>query len=1425
MATQTEQISSTPDSTSMHSDSFDSTSSPSRHDAVSPSPTSTPTPNATPTSSASAASSAASLLSLIESCSDPIIFVESSDHMLLALPLPIARRCHALITKHLHSDLTEYGTALISTVTGEAMARCVGYVQHEWQEIEKRKEKLAVIMKARGQKGSDKMVGVGSMGDGPEKEGGGRRGRDREKNLLASVQRAQQQLVAYFQAQAPPSPSLPPFPPPSLGVSPPSHPLSSLLAPSSTIPTSPPSLAYSINHLLCELASSAYYLEIPPLVDLTCQRLADSIQGKSAEEIRTTFNITNDFTPMEEEVVKQRVMERTLLYPGGIEDGRPGVAVGEEERGLMAGLSAGLGGAVGGSGVSGAGGVGGAGRLGVREQLKVKLAEKRMAQMREKGLLGHSALSPYTAAPPSAGGVEERKMETKRIDDAADGSGAAASNGGSSAGGSGISSAAKKKKKKKAKKKGKSMEDEEEKEPSSPPSPASLSPLSQSSQQQRLSAANEDEQKAALDGSTYELLQSMASSLTSSVASLPRSNMIPQIKPIDSSAHSPQSPTAAKLSPTIDSAAASTLRQFTVADLCDPHEPSEPLFPPRVYPEPTWHHLRLLLKCAVSTSGLQWLRPYFPTSVYMYVGLTLGPSSASPLLHVCYDSEAALTAAVQSQLLTVLYPLLYAPPTVLVDMIDMWRSGRLMRCCDWCGLTGHMRGWEGCGMKDAGDGYVSRSVAVEEANPPPAQLMTLRFVFRLALTSAVLIPLSGLLPHALFLHLGFHPLYSTPTHVLHVTFSSSAAMQTCLLSDVPSILHLMHSPPRIQLMDVSGYDVRDVCSQCGEMGRHNGGECDVERDSRGLDPLSSAMLPPTSFATFAASSAPPSAAVHSQQPHILTALGRVIEAGKVEEEMKRGAAADPSRTSSDEEDDDGAEVDDSRPLSELIDAKLMGLQQWEQHQQHNSGNSSEHGTDADKAVVEMAERRGAADESAFSASTISSFFCSCPSPSPSIPLSSSALMSDLARCPFSPLLLSTMSLCSHCGLLLSSSSKVSSSFNNASLTADMQSMLMDADPAVLASLPYPLSAMFQKAGQGAEVKAEECKESGAELDRRMAKEDEVDEGVRSIQLHSVGLPPLLHGTSSDDGSALHPAIGGSALSQQASHPLSSSSHAASPNPTSFVSSSPTSSCPDCTRLQSQLTEQSSFSSKLLRLVEEQQKALAALQERVKKTEEREGRRREKWEERVKAIERMDERLRAMEKQETARKDSAHKLERRMAEESKRRTDIERWVEEETREKDERAQRDKRDREMRLEEERRESERREQERKERGDMRRLQSKWGDWERKMADILALHNSTKREEQWNEFAARMEREREKDRVEQRAERERERNRWEEEERRRLDDRLSQHSGQLQLHGDVLVRVDRKLQSLEQMLLSSDRVMSRQRMAELIGFDISDQ
>ncbi|OMO74521.1 SKP1 component [Corchorus capsularis] len=56
---------------------------------------------------------------------------------------------------------------------------------------------------------------------------------------------------------------------------------------------------------LFDLILAANYLNIKGLLDLTCQNVADMIKGKTPEEIRTTFNIKNDFTPEEEEEVKR----------------------------------------------------------------------------------------------------------------------------------------------------------------------------------------------------------------------------------------------------------------------------------------------------------------------------------------------------------------------------------------------------------------------------------------------------------------------------------------------------------------------------------------------------------------------------------------------------------------------------------------------------------------------------------------------------------------------------------------------------------------------------------------------------------------------------------------------------------------------------------------------------------------------------------------------------------------------------------------------------------------------------------------------------------------------------------------------------------------------------------------------------------------
>lgn len=56
---------------------------------------------------------------------------------------------------------------------------------------------------------------------------------------------------------------------------------------------------------LFELILAANYMDIKPLLDLTCAKVASMMKGKTVEEIRRTFNIVNDFTPEEEEAVRQ----------------------------------------------------------------------------------------------------------------------------------------------------------------------------------------------------------------------------------------------------------------------------------------------------------------------------------------------------------------------------------------------------------------------------------------------------------------------------------------------------------------------------------------------------------------------------------------------------------------------------------------------------------------------------------------------------------------------------------------------------------------------------------------------------------------------------------------------------------------------------------------------------------------------------------------------------------------------------------------------------------------------------------------------------------------------------------------------------------------------------------------------------------------
>lgn len=57
--------------------------------------------------------------------------------------------------------------------------------------------------------------------------------------------------------------------------------------------------------LLFELILAANYMDIKSLLDLTCAKVASMIKGKTPEQIRQTFNITNDFTPEEEAQVRE----------------------------------------------------------------------------------------------------------------------------------------------------------------------------------------------------------------------------------------------------------------------------------------------------------------------------------------------------------------------------------------------------------------------------------------------------------------------------------------------------------------------------------------------------------------------------------------------------------------------------------------------------------------------------------------------------------------------------------------------------------------------------------------------------------------------------------------------------------------------------------------------------------------------------------------------------------------------------------------------------------------------------------------------------------------------------------------------------------------------------------------------------------------
>ena len=55
--------------------------------------------------------------------------------------------------------------------------------------------------------------------------------------------------------------------------------------------------------MIFEIILASNYLDIKPLQELASAKVASILKGKTIEEIRRTFNITNEFTPEEEQQI------------------------------------------------------------------------------------------------------------------------------------------------------------------------------------------------------------------------------------------------------------------------------------------------------------------------------------------------------------------------------------------------------------------------------------------------------------------------------------------------------------------------------------------------------------------------------------------------------------------------------------------------------------------------------------------------------------------------------------------------------------------------------------------------------------------------------------------------------------------------------------------------------------------------------------------------------------------------------------------------------------------------------------------------------------------------------------------------------------------------------------------------------------------
>jgi S-phase kinase-associated protein 1 len=58
-------------------------------------------------------------------------------------------------------------------------------------------------------------------------------------------------------------------------------------------------------NMLFDLVAAANFMDIKPLLDLTCLAVSILIKGKSAAELREMFNISSDFSPEEDAQIKK----------------------------------------------------------------------------------------------------------------------------------------------------------------------------------------------------------------------------------------------------------------------------------------------------------------------------------------------------------------------------------------------------------------------------------------------------------------------------------------------------------------------------------------------------------------------------------------------------------------------------------------------------------------------------------------------------------------------------------------------------------------------------------------------------------------------------------------------------------------------------------------------------------------------------------------------------------------------------------------------------------------------------------------------------------------------------------------------------------------------------------------------------------------